>query len=261
MIFANWRGFSGGSRDMAGEILKFGAMIVDALRGYEHPVFMYLPPHSELRGGSWVVVDPTINSEKMEMYADPDSRGGILEPAGITEIKFRLPDQIKVMHRLDPELKLLDQELDMTESEDDAAAIRKQIAAREEVLKPVYLQAATEFADLHDRTGRMKAKGVIKSAVPWEESREFFYYRAKRRLAEDYYVAQLRKFDSNLNKETATEVISSMYSGDWNDDKAVATWFEMEASALDEKVKNVKANAVQAKIEALKKELESLDFM
>merc|ERR1712127_448152 len=61
MIFANWRGFSGGSRDMAGEILKFGAMIVDALREYEHPVYIYLPPHGELRGGSWVVVDPTIN--------------------------------------------------------------------------------------------------------------------------------------------------------------------------------------------------------
>ena len=44
MIFANWRGFSGGSRDMAGEILKFGAMIVDALREYEHPVYIYLPP-------------------------------------------------------------------------------------------------------------------------------------------------------------------------------------------------------------------------
>ena len=31
IIFANWRGFSGGTRDMAGEILKFGAMIVDEL--------------------------------------------------------------------------------------------------------------------------------------------------------------------------------------------------------------------------------------
>ena len=84
---------------MAGEILKFGSMIVDALREYEQPVYIYLPPHGELRGGSWVVVDPTINNDKMEMYADPDSRGGILEPAGITEIKFRLPDQLKVMHR------------------------------------------------------------------------------------------------------------------------------------------------------------------
>ncbi|CAK9058240.1 Acetyl-CoA carboxylase (ACC) [Includes: Biotin carboxylase] [Durusdinium trenchii] len=31
MIFANWRGFSGGTRDMYGEVLKFGAQIVDAL--------------------------------------------------------------------------------------------------------------------------------------------------------------------------------------------------------------------------------------
>ena len=34
MIFANWRGFSGGTRDMYNEILKFGAMIVDALVPY-----------------------------------------------------------------------------------------------------------------------------------------------------------------------------------------------------------------------------------
>lgn len=261
MIFANWRGFSGGSRDMAGEILKFGAMIVDALREYEHPVFMYLPPYGELRGGSWVVVDPTINAEKMEMYADPDSRGGILEPAGITEIKFRLPDQIKVMHRLDNELQLLDAELESTDAPEDAEAIRKQIAAREDLLKPVYLQAATEFADLHDKTGRMKAKGVIKSAVPWEESREFFYYRAKRRLAEDYYVAQMRQVDSSLTKESATEIIKDMFSGDWEDDKAASSFFETEAPALDEKVKNVKASAVQAQIDKLKKELDGLEFM
>ncbi|RYH29348.1 hypothetical protein EON65_08795 [archaeon] len=44
IIFANWRGFSGGTRDMYGEILKYGSMIVDALRGYKHPVFIYIPP-------------------------------------------------------------------------------------------------------------------------------------------------------------------------------------------------------------------------
>lgn len=88
MIFANGRGFSGGSRDMAGEILKFGAMIVDALREYSNPVYIYLLFHGELRGGSWVVVNPTINEDKMKMYAGPDSRGGILEPAGITESSF-----------------------------------------------------------------------------------------------------------------------------------------------------------------------------
>lgn len=258
MIFANWRGFSGGSRDMAGEILKFGAMIVDALREYEHPVYIYLPPHGELRGGSWVVVDPTINEEKMEMYADPDSRGGILEPAGITEVKFRLPDQLKVMHRLDPQLKLLDSELEMTELEEDQNDIKAQIAAREDVLKPIYLQAATEFADLHDKTGRMKAKGVIRSAVPWESSREFFYYRAARRIAEDAVVDQLRAADSSLSSADARDMIESMYSGDWDDDKAVVAFFEEKSSELDAKVSSVKASAVQAKIEALQKELDTL---
>merc|ERR1711966_441770 len=255
MIFANWRGFSGGSRDMAGEILKFGAMIVDALREYQNPVFMYLPPHGELRGGSWVVVDPTINKEKMEMYADPDSRGGILEPAGITEVKFRLPDQVKVMHRIDPELQVLDSELEMTDNDEDAKSIKEQIAAREDALKPVYLQAATEFADLHDKTGRMKAKGVIKSAVPWEESREFFYFRAKRRLSEDHCVAALQEADAALTKESAVEALQSMFSGDWEDDKAVASFFE-DSAVVDAKVKDVRAAAVAAKIEALKKELD-----
>jgi len=260
MIFANWRGFSGGSRDMAGEILKFGSMIVDALREYEHPVFMYLPPHGELRGGSWVVVDPTINQDKMEMYADPDSRGGILEPAGITEIKFRLPDQLKLMHEQDPEIKALDSELEMCEKEDDAAAIRAQISAREELLKPVYLQAATEFADLHDKTGRMKAKGVIRSAVPWEESRQFFFYRAKRRLSEDFYTAKMMKADPTMTKAKASSTIQSIFSGDWEDDKAVAAFFDKEVGALTAKVNSVMASGVQAKIEALKKELDAMEM-
>ena len=55
--------------DMYQEVLKYGAMIVDALRVYRQPVFTYLPPHGELRGGAWVVVDPTINPDHMEMYA------------------------------------------------------------------------------------------------------------------------------------------------------------------------------------------------
>ena len=49
IIFANWRGFSGGTRDMYGEILKFGAMIVDELREYTQPVFVYIPPNGELK--------------------------------------------------------------------------------------------------------------------------------------------------------------------------------------------------------------------
>merc|ERR1712151_734356 len=241
MLFANWRGFSGGSRDMAGEILKYGSMIVDALRDYNNPIFIYLPPHSELRGGSWVVVDPTINSEKMEMYADPESRGGILEPAGIIEIKF-----------LDPELEL--SELD-TEAQED---IKKQIKAREDLLKPVYTQVATEFADLHDKTGRMKAKGVIKSAVPWSSSREFFYYLTKRRILQDSLVSQMKDADAALSTDAALKILEEMCPAEWDDNHAVLDYFEDEASSIAASISSIKSAAIKAKIDALNNELNSL---
>ena len=60
--------------DMYEEVLKYGSLIVDALRSYAQPVFIYLPPNGELRGGAWVVVDPTINITQIEMFADPESR-------------------------------------------------------------------------------------------------------------------------------------------------------------------------------------------
>lgn len=60
--------------DMFDMILKFGSYIVDALREYRQPILIYIPPNGELRGGAWVVLDPKINPEFMEMYADKDSR-------------------------------------------------------------------------------------------------------------------------------------------------------------------------------------------
>eukprot|EP00958_Prasinococcus_capsulatus_P024488 scaffold3827_cov394-Prasinococcus_capsulatus_cf.AAC.7 len=168
IIFANWRGFSGGTRDMYAEILKFGAMIVDALRTYQHPAFIYIPPNGELRGGAWVVVDPTINPDRMEMYADEESRGGILEPPGICEVKYRKAEQIATMHRTDPVLQQLDE---------DPVANKDAIEAREAKLLPLYLQVAHEFADLHDRSGRMKAKGVIEDVVQWKNARSYFHKR------------------------------------------------------------------------------------
>lgn len=259
MLFANWRGFSGGSRDMAGEILKFGAMIVDALREYEHPIFIYLPPHSELRGGSWVVVDPTINKDKMSMYADPDSRGGILEPAGIIEIKFRNADQVKAMHRLDTTLQMLDAELESHEMDsEEQKTVKDQIKAREELLKPVYTQVATQFADLHDKTGRMRAKGVIQDAVPWETSREYFFYLTKRRILQDDYVAQLKKADDSLTTDAAIDILKGLCDVAWEDNAAVSGFLDDQSGMIGDKVKEVKASAVKSKIEALQAELDGM---
>merc|ERR1712127_338719 len=257
MIFANWRGFSGGSRDTWGEILKFGSMIVDALREYEHPICIYFPPYGELRGGSWVVVDPTINEEKMTMFSDPEARGGILEPAGIVEIKFRLADQLKAMHRIDPQLMALDAELEGTDDTDKTSQedIKEQIAAREELLKPVYLQAATEFADLHDKTGRMKAKGVIKEAVPWAESRKYFFYLAKRRIAQDNYVAQLKAADPSLDSTAALEMLEGMCTANWEDNEAVLEYYTANDAEILAKINEVKTASIKAQIDQLQKEL------
>lgn len=59
---------------MYDQMLKFGACIVDSIRDFKQPVLVYIPPHGELRGGSWVVIDPTINPLYVELYADKESR-------------------------------------------------------------------------------------------------------------------------------------------------------------------------------------------
>ncbi|KAI9168413.1 acetyl-coenzyme-A carboxylase [Blastocladiella emersonii ATCC 22665] len=71
--FANWRGLLGGQSNMFDDILKFGSCIVTALHTYPGPVFVYIVPHGELRGGAWVVLDPSIH------YVDTTARGGALE--------------------------------------------------------------------------------------------------------------------------------------------------------------------------------------
>ena len=40
-------------------------------------------------------------------------------------------------------------------------------------------QVAHEFADLHDRAGRMKAKGCINEVLEWRSARGFFYWRIR----------------------------------------------------------------------------------
>ncbi|AYU81515.1 acetyl-CoA carboxylase, putative [Leishmania donovani] len=169
-ILANWRGFSGGMRDMFDEVLKFGASIVDNLRVYTAPVFIYIPPGGELRGGAWVVVDPTINHNGVvEMYCDPSSRGGILEPSGVVEIKFRDDDVLQLIRRSRPDLAAM-----------EAKAARE----AEKELLPHYRGVAVRFADLHDTYVRMKATGVVRDVVPWKDSRRHFYHKLQRKLKE-----------------------------------------------------------------------------
>lgn len=124
-------------------------------------------------------------------------RGGVLEPEGTVEIKFRRKDLLKTMKRLDPEYSRLAQQLsewtfilqrvcvcvcehkgkrfcfcfilcvfsyssgsaDLSEKE--RSDVEAELRGREEFLLPIYHQVAVQFVDLHDTPGRMQEKGVI----------------------------------------------------------------------------------------------------
>jgi acetyl-CoA carboxylase/biotin carboxylase 1 len=256
MILANWRGFSGGQRDMFNEVLKYGSFIVDALVKFEQPIFVYIPPFGELRGGSWVVVDPTINAECMEMYADEDARGGVLEPEGIVNIKYRRDKQLETMARLDPiygELKK--QSMDKSLSSGELSDIKVKLAEREALLLPVYMQVSLQFADLHDRAGRMKAKNVIRDSLKWREARRFFYWRVRRRLNEEYIIKRMTGASKNPIASRARHLETlAAWSGVAQfptADRDVATWYEENRKLVHEKIEAMKTEGVAFDVAAL----------
>ncbi len=238
MILANWRGFSGGQRDMYNEVLKYGSFIVDALVDFKQPIFIYIPPLGELRGGSWVVVDPTINSDMMEMYADEESRGGILEPEGIVGIKFKKEKLLLTMERLDPEYaKLKSESLKSGLSQEEFIEASSKLKEKEEALLPIYTQISLQFADLHDRVGRMEAKGVIRKSLKWRESRRFFFWRIRRRLNEEYL---LKRIGDELPTSSRLERFARFRSLicldndlEIENDRSIAMWIEDNYKKID----------------------------
>ncbi|KAG6886203.1 hypothetical protein C0993_010765 [Termitomyces sp. T159_Od127] len=210
IIFANWRGFSGGQQDMYDEVLKQGSKIVDGLSSYKQPVFVYIVPNGELRGGAWVVLDPSINSEQMEMYADVEARAGVLEPEGVVEIKMRREKILALMERLDTQYASLKRETkDPSKTPEEKATAAAELAQRETLLQPTYKQIALLYADLHDRTGRMEAKGCAKPAV-WKNARRHFYWAVRARIARSAALANLAEASPNSTAEYRTRLLDSL---------------------------------------------------
>jgi acetyl-CoA carboxylase/biotin carboxylase 1 len=263
IIFANWRGFSGGQRDMFNEILKYGSFIVDALVAYRQPVFVYIIPNGELRGGAWVVLDPTINPDYMEMYADRTSRAGVLEPEGIVDVKFRRAKMLELMERLDETYRNLKHQL---ESKDqpatERAALKEKLDQRERELTPVYRQIALHFADLHDTPGRMHAKGVIRDILDWKNARRFFYARLRRRLAEESLFSSLRKIDPELSRTSMIQGLQKRWLKHIgkqkidNEDMALADWLDSEDGKAMAKLwqDELRSSRIRAQVAALASE-------
>lgn len=85
LMLMNMRGFSGGTRDMYNEILKFGSMIVENLTYFKQEIYIYVLPDSQIRGGSMVVMSKAINPN-IRFLCDPSSNVNILEPEAGYEI-------------------------------------------------------------------------------------------------------------------------------------------------------------------------------
>lgn len=242
MVFANWRGFSGGMKDMYDQVLKFGSYIVDALREFYQPVLVYIPPHAELRGGSWVVIDPTINLQHMELYADRESRGGVLEAEGTVEIKFRKKDLLKTMRRIDPVYSRLAEQLGKPDlPSQERKDLEAKLKSREEFLLPIYHQVAVQFVDLHDTPGRMQEKGVITDILDWKSARSFFYWRLRRLLLEEVVKKEIMQANQDLSnghiqsmlRRWFVETEGAVKAYLWDNNKLVVEWLEINLSQQD----------------------------
>ncbi|XP_059279749.1 acetyl-CoA carboxylase 1-like [Lycium ferocissimum] len=250
-ILANWRGFSGGQRDLFEGILQAGSSIVENLRNYKQPVFVYIPMMGELRGGAWVVMDSKINSDHIEMYAERTAKGNVLEPEGMIEFKFRKKELLECMGRLDRQLINLKSNLQEERAAATIESIQQQIKAREDQLLSVYTQIAKKFAELHDTPLRMAAKGVVREVLHWENSRSFFYRRLRRRIEEDMLIKTVRDAGGDqLSYKSAKDMLKRWFMDSkggredaWADDKAFFSW-KNDPKNYDERLQQLRVQKV-----------------
>ncbi len=191
------------------------------------------------------------------MYADVESRGGVLEPDGIVGIKFKREKQLTTMARLDPTYAELKRAVeDAATPAGKLASLKEQLAAREAALLPVYAQIAHQFADLHDRAGRMEAKGTIRKALRWQNARRFFYWRLRRRLNEEYVLRNMRAACAPITGDERTNTPQLLaHLRAWsavpdfdNDDAAVAVWYEDHRAEVAQRVERLRRVGTAANV-------------
>ena len=136
---------------MLDQILTHGSDIVRNFEEYKQPVYIYLMPNSQLRGGAMVVISKFINKDKIEIYAEPSSVANILEPTGLKTIKFKEKDIIN---------KIKCDDLNINEN-----TIKK------------YDEVALHFCKLHDNINACKDQ--FDNIIKWEDSRNFFANKVK----------------------------------------------------------------------------------
>lgn len=170
------------------------------------------------------------------------------------------------MARLDPtygELKA--QSLTKGLTPEQLNGIKIKMTEREQLLGPIYQQIAIQFADLHDRAGRMEAKGTIRSALKWQNARRFFYWRLRRRLSEEVLLKKLNASQAAgaapvttngmAQKETNIAILknwSGLLDVEFDkDDRKVAEWYESHRKEVYAKIDALKSDAISKKVAEL----------
>ncbi|ELQ75188.1 Acetyl-CoA carboxylase, partial [Trachipleistophora hominis] len=131
IIMANFKGFSGGDTDMKNGILKQGSKIIESLKTFKNKIFVYVGCGWQVRGGTFVILDKFIN-ERIRVFVSMHGRIGIMQPSGLSEVKFKDKCRIKVLERNG--LVVNDKNLN---------------------------ELAVKFCELHDHPERMIRKGRV----------------------------------------------------------------------------------------------------
>jgi len=264
------------------QILKYGSDIVDQLADYKQPVFIYLPPTAELRGGAWVVLDSLINDRVIEMYSAEKAKANVLEPTATVGLKFRKRKLLSTMHRIDPQLIGLDTKLKKVEKlspndKNTINEIRKEIENRERGLFPIYNKIALMYAQLHDTPQRMKDVGVIKNVVEWRNSRRYFYWRLRRKLIVNRSIncivndMSLNQCDWKIAKNKFNQWVQQQSNNDIGDeddlkndgnmvrcnddiipnDKTFVEWFQTQRKSFNQFRIRIQQESVENKLQKL----------
>ncbi|GFX91981.1 acetyl-CoA carboxylase [Trichonephila clavipes] len=200
-----------------------------------------LPEHSsEFRRFLWPPKSPDMNIIEHILGA----LGGILEPEGTVEIRFRKKDLLKTMHRIDNVCKDILKQLSSTEiSSGQKTQLEKQLQQRELSLLPIYLQVALTFADLHDTPRHMMDKGAIKEIIPWAKSRALLYWRCRRLLIQNRIKADILAVKPSLSDGEVDSMLERWFVEEhgavnqylWDDNKTVVDWLTMQLDSTLER--------------------------
>jgi len=116
-----------------------------------------------------------------------------------------------LMERLDPVFATLKESVDQSKTAEERAAAVEKLAAREKHLEPSYKQAVLLYADLHDRTGRMEAKGCAKR-MEWTNARRYFYWAVRGRVARSSALAKLAEANPSLTYDQRRGILEGSLS-------------------------------------------------